>query len=101
MVTGYFDPLLADHARRLEQLRSAGETLGVVIADPPDPLLPAAARAELVAALRAVDWVVIGGSDPEAVLSMLAPDEVIREETADETRRQELIRHVHRRHEIG
>lgn len=58
-VSGYFDPLLAEHARRLRRLRTPGTALAVVIEDPPQPLLPQRARAELVAALAAVDYVVI------------------------------------------
>ena len=57
LVIGYFDPVTADHASRLAEL---GEGLTVAIADPPDPLLPARARAELVAALRCVKHVVMG-----------------------------------------
>ncbi len=60
-VSGWFDPLLAAHASQLESLRVPGRSLVVVITDPPDPLLPARARAELVAALRPVDYVVLEG----------------------------------------
>lgn len=94
VVTGNFDPLLAAHARRLEQLRAPEETLLVVVTDPRQPLLPARARAELVAALRVVDCVVIAAEDLEGWLGSLQPDELIREEAADEVRRNELIRHV-------
>ena len=58
-VSGYFDPLLAEQARRLAQLRTPGRRLGVVIRNPSRALLPARARAELVAALSAVDFVVL------------------------------------------
>jgi hypothetical protein len=57
-VIGHFDPLLAAHARRLQELAVPGTILVVAVSDPPDPLLPAGARAELVAALAAVDYVV-------------------------------------------
>ena len=60
LVRGYFDPLLAEHARRLAELATPGAALVVVIEDPPQPILPARARAELVAALQAVDCVVLG-----------------------------------------
>lgn len=61
IVEGFFDPLLADHA---EQLNSIEKTrpLAVVIRDPEEPLLNSRARAELVAALKCVDYVVIGGT---------------------------------------
>lgn len=97
VVTGYFDPLLAAHARRLGELRRLGETLVVIICEPDRPLLPAAARAELVAALAVVDCVLLAGADLEQLLARLKPDELVREEAADEARRQELIRHVHER----
>ena len=58
-VTGYFDPLLAAHARRLRQVRQAADGLIVVLSTPPKPILPPRARAELVAALAMVDYVVL------------------------------------------
>ena len=58
---GTFDPLLAAQAREIAE-RKRRKPLVVVIRDPEEPLLPARARAELVAALREVDYVVIGGS---------------------------------------
>ncbi len=59
LVSGYFDPLLAWHAERIEEARGEAGALAVTILEPPDPILPARARAELVAALRAVDLVLI------------------------------------------
>ncbi len=58
---GFFDPLLASHAEQLEAMKSA-KPLVAVIREPEQPLLDARARAELVAALRVVDAVVIGGT---------------------------------------
>ncbi|MCS7315904.1 MAG: hypothetical protein RMI94_01140 [Bryobacterales bacterium] len=100
VVTGYFDPLLASHARRLANLRGEGETLVVVVRDLERALLPLGARAELVAALAAVDWVVVA-ADPEPVIAALAPDELVREETADLERREALIRLVRSRYGVG
>lgn len=97
VVTGYFDPLLACHARRLAALRRAGETLVVVVRDLAPALLPLRARAELVAALAVVDWVV-AAEDPEPIIAALRPDELVREEQADLERREELIRLVRSRH---
>lgn len=59
VVSGYFDPLLAVHAAWLAEARGQAAKLAVVIKDPPTPILPARARAELVAALRVVDYVVL------------------------------------------
>src|SRR5271165_2106609 len=57
VVSGYFDPLIAAHAERLASLKTGDKKLLVLIATPPDAILPAAARAELVAGLRCVDYV--------------------------------------------
>lgn len=100
VVTGYFDPLLAAHARRLAALRNPGETLVVVVRDLAGALLPLRARAELVAALAAVDWVV-ATEDPEPVIAALRPDELVREEQADLERRERLIRLVRSRYGAG
>jgi bifunctional ADP-heptose synthase (sugar kinase/adenylyltransferase) len=89
LVTGFFDPLLAAHARRLEELARPGGTLFVAVRDPEHPLLPARARAELVAALRVVDYVILGGA--------IAADAFFQEEAADERLTRELIQHVHDR----
>jgi hypothetical protein len=89
VVSGYFDPLLASHARRLTALRG-GAKLIVAIEDPPRPILPARARAELVAGLRAVDFVVEGADG-------LRIDVRLGQE--DEKRFEELIEHVHARQE--
>lgn len=57
VVSGYFDPLIAWHARWLAGFKKPGRPMLVVIATPENPILPAAARAELVASLRVVDHV--------------------------------------------
>jgi glycerol-3-phosphate cytidylyltransferase-like family protein len=59
-LTGHFDPLLAEHARNLRDRAAPGQTLVVEITNPENPLMPQRARAELVAALEAVDYVVLG-----------------------------------------
>jgi bifunctional ADP-heptose synthase (sugar kinase/adenylyltransferase) len=87
LATGFFDPLLAAQALRLEEIARAGGTLFVAVQDPARPLLPAQARAELVAGLRVVDYVILGGT--------VAADAVYHEEAADQRRTQELAQHVH------
>ena len=87
LVTGFFDPLLAAHARRLEEIARPGAALLVAVQDPDRPLLSAQARAELVAGLRVVDYVILGGT--------VAADEVFHEQAADQRRTQELAQHVH------
>lgn len=90
LVAGFFDPLLAAHARRLREIAADGAVLFVSIREPERPLLPARARAELVAALGVVDYVVLGEAP-------LAPDAVYREESADARRTEEWIRRVQER----
>jgi glycerol-3-phosphate cytidylyltransferase-like family protein len=65
----------------------------VFVSDPPKPLLPAQARAELVAALNSVDAVVASGPVARTLAS-------IREEEADEFRFAELVRRVHERNAV-
>jgi glycerol-3-phosphate cytidylyltransferase-like family protein len=60
IVEGCFDPLLASHVEQLAAKKS-DLPLVVVIREPEAPLLDARSRAELVASLRSVDAVVIGG----------------------------------------
>ncbi len=93
LVTGWFDPVVAAHARALPPEHAARF---VAIGDPPEPLLPARARAELVAGLRAVDYVVIAPA--AAAEAALRPDSICHAEADDDRRRQELIRHVQSRH---
>ena len=57
VVSGYFDPMVASHAERLAALKPAGQLLLILITTPPDPILSARARAELVAGLAVVDYV--------------------------------------------
>jgi bifunctional ADP-heptose synthase (sugar kinase/adenylyltransferase) len=58
-VAGHFDPLLAEHVRRLRECFSPDRRLIVEITNPARPLLAQRARAELVAALGMVDYVVL------------------------------------------
>jgi bifunctional ADP-heptose synthase (sugar kinase/adenylyltransferase) len=99
LVTGWFDILRAELARYLEEerQRTQAQTLAVVVRPLPGERLPAAARAEMAAALRVVDYVFIGGNeDLDGLLGSLQPIETIRLEEADATRVRQLIEHVHR-----
>jgi hypothetical protein len=91
LVSGYFDPLLAAHAERLEAVKPAGVPLAVIVAEPPDPVLPARARAEMVAALRAVDAVFV----PEPGELPPAPD--LRFEAGDLDLRAAFVDYVRSR----
>jgi D-glycero-beta-D-manno-heptose 1-phosphate adenylyltransferase len=81
---GCFDTLHVGHVRYLEGARREGDILAVGVNSdssvcnlkgPGRPILPESARADLVAALRAVDYVVLF-SEPnvEALLDFLRPD---------------------------
>jgi bifunctional ADP-heptose synthase (sugar kinase/adenylyltransferase) len=59
-ISGQFDPLLAEHVRRLAEASVPGRPLIVEVTNSPHALLPQRARAELVAALSLVDFVVLG-----------------------------------------
>jgi len=58
-VSGHFDPLLAEHVHRLRDFSANGHALVVEITNSAKPLLSQRARAELVAALSAVDYVIL------------------------------------------
>lgn len=69
---GPFDPVLSQHAAQLEQLKGDAPSLVVYVTEPPDPLLPAEARAELVAALRTVDAVLFSSAPPPHAVDLTA-----------------------------
>jgi len=85
-VSGRFDPLLAAHARRLAELSEGVDLLIVTVMDAgPDSILPMEARAQLVAALAAVDCVVIGRAPAHATD---IADAALRGELAERVRLQ-------------
>ena len=81
---GCFDTLHVGHVRYLESARLEGDVLVVAVNNDASvsalkgsgrPILPESARAELVAALRPVDYVVLFGEpNVEALLEFLRPD---------------------------
>jgi rfaE bifunctional protein nucleotidyltransferase chain/domain len=81
---GHFDMLHVGHLRYLRGARQEGDILVVGLNDDPSverlkgpgrPIMPAAERAELVAALEPVDFVVIfEGDSPGPLLTDLQPD---------------------------
>jgi len=84
LANGCFDILHVGHVRYLEGAAREADRLIVAINDDESvrtlkgsgrPLLPAAARAELVAALRAVNYVVVfSGSTVDRLLGAIKPD---------------------------
>ena len=88
----------AEYVRRLREVRNGTDRLLVMVLDPPEPVLPSRARAELVAALAVVDYVVpIEKHKAEELLRHFDAGEIVREESADLTRARALAEHVHGR----
>lgn len=81
---GHFDLLHVGHLRYLAAAKAEGDLLVVAINDDPSvaalkgpgrPIVPGAERAELLAALKPVDFVVIfSGMTPAPLLAELKPD---------------------------
>jgi hypothetical protein len=108
VVTGAFDVLLAEDARELAGIHAShpGRPLLVVVLPLPGELLPRRARAELVAALRVVDYVVTAPdattaaapyAATDALLAGLEPAQLVRLEAAQAIRKRQLMEHAHRR----
>ena len=86
--SGRFDLLHPGHIRLLEQARSCGDILVVGLASDATiaaqegrgrPITPAEERAEILAALAAVDFVAeYAGNSARAMIAQLAPDVVVR-----------------------
>jgi rfaE bifunctional protein nucleotidyltransferase chain/domain len=84
LANGAFDLLHAGHVRYLEAARAEGDWLLVAVNSDASvarakgqgrPVVPAAERAEIVAALQCVDAVVVFEEDsPAALLSQIRPD---------------------------
>ena len=86
---GHFDPLTVDHSQRLEEIAKHVGPLRVAIYEPMHPLLPADARAALVAALRCVECVTLATEEIPDALDL---------RVEDLERRQSLMAHVHEKH---
>jgi hypothetical protein len=100
VVTGAFDVLRAEDARDLAAIRARHpeRPLLAVILPLADAWLSQRARAELVAGLRMVDYVLNPDDSPlDALLASLQPADVVRLETVHADRKRQLMEHVHRR----
>jgi bifunctional ADP-heptose synthase (sugar kinase/adenylyltransferase) len=100
VVTGTFDVVLAEDARELAEIRAKGfeRPLVVVVLPLADSLLTQRARAELVAALRVVDYVVTADDTAaDALLASLEPAQLVRLEEVHAVRKRQLMEHVQRR----
>lgn len=91
-VVGRFDPMTASEADRLAGLARLGKVLGIVLEDDEEALLPADARAVLVASLRDVSAVLVAHTEKwEALLPKNAALSVIEDLAGEGARRQEFI----------
>ena len=100
VVTGTFDVMLAADAKELAEIRAQhpADSLCVVVLPLAGELLAQRARAELAAALRMVDYVVIAHhSAPDALLAALQPARIVRLEGVHQLRKQQLTEHVQSR----
>jgi bifunctional ADP-heptose synthase (sugar kinase/adenylyltransferase) len=98
LVAGGFNVLRAAHIRELEAARRDGTRLLVVVLPASREYLSQPARAELVAALRMVDYVVIADRQAAHRLAeVLKASPVVSLEAGDDRRTRELKEHVHRR----
>jgi bifunctional ADP-heptose synthase (sugar kinase/adenylyltransferase) len=103
VVSGHFDVVLAAHARDLDGVRnsSGADAIMVILQPVSHSLLAAPARAELVAALAMVDYVVSVGDDSlDELLSRLPAERVISRLGADDELKRLLIEHVQSRHSL-
>jgi len=103
VVTGYFDVLRAEHVRDLEQARALAPArpLLAIVLPGTAPLLDQRARAELVAALRVVDYVVTADDrDLDRIIAAFPPSQLVRLEAADERRSRQLREHVRDRQSL-
>jgi bifunctional ADP-heptose synthase (sugar kinase/adenylyltransferase) len=101
VVTGYFDVLRAAHIRDLAAVRSGTGTgvVMVVLLPRAEALLSGRARAELVAGLSMVDYVVTElEGDIDEFVGRLPADELISRQTDDDEQTRLLMEHVLLRH---
>lgn len=97
VVIGTFDGLRAAHVHEIEAARRLPGVSGLLVLVLPGAgkLLPQRARAELVAALRSVDYVVLAGADGlTGLLQASAPVHVVNLEAIDRRLSSELWQRV-------
>ena len=99
-VAARFDVLRAAMVRELAaaRRRTGANSLLAVVRPLPDELAPLAARAEMAASLRVVDYVFIAeNGDLSSLPASLQPIEIVSLEEADAARIRQLIENVHSR----
>jgi bifunctional ADP-heptose synthase (sugar kinase/adenylyltransferase) len=99
LVVGFFDPVTIAHVRRLREIRERCGAVTLVLAHLERPVLPARARAEVLAGLSVVDYVVLPQERALTVVLQRTGDALVfREENADLARFEALVNHIHQRH---
>jgi hypothetical protein len=89
LIFGYFDPLYSEHVLGLRQECNGDSQIVVAVDEPPSPVLPWRARAELVAGLSCVDCVI------PASLAPSVPDATVVDQRETDLRRTaSLERHI-------
>jgi hypothetical protein len=97
----HLEVLRADHIRQLEEFAAATPgKLFVILTDPDSPLIPLAARAELCAALRVVDYVIPSPAGAAPALAAIQAAATVHDEEEDRGRTRQLIEHVRSRARI-
>jgi bifunctional ADP-heptose synthase (sugar kinase/adenylyltransferase) len=99
VLSGYFDVLQPAIVRSVAAQSQPGAALFALVSDPPQPVMTHAARVELAASLRLIDYVVSAPLDSVQFIARLAPDVWIREEDAHARSTERLIQHVFERHD--
>ena len=95
VAVGQFDPLTAGQASRLHALRGRNGKLLVVVLENSQALLPGAARAALIAALRDVNAVIIAEPDKwRNAIPSAADVLVIEDPEAEKARSADFVRYV-------
>lgn len=99
VVPGLFDPLTAVQAKRISALAARGSKLAAVVLNGQEALLPAHARAALIAGLRGVDLVAIAHAEDWRESMPASKDVVVTEDPHGEiARTSEFVQFVIRRH---
>lgn len=98
VVSGHFDILQGSIVRRASSLAASNSKIFAIVSDPDHAVTTSAARLELAASLRVIDYVVHCVTDPGNLVQQLLPAEWIREEVAHLASTERLIRHVLERH---
>ena len=95
LVSGYFDGLRAAH---IPELAGLPRPIVAVVLPLAGELVPQPARAEMAAALRMIDYVVIAQeSEVDALVQHLNPPAIARLEERDAILAKQLIDHVRHR----